>query len=122
MGCIFKSVGLITTREIPCMCILLNVLLFLMNQHLVKIKSLRNHDFQNLKQPELYFYILKVINCDDLDSWFKNIIPWFFMWLFEENSILSMENGKDNVAMEDNCLEEERSYDSNYCLRSVHCP
>jgi hypothetical protein len=32
-----------------------------------------------------------------------------------------MENGKDNVPIEDNCLEEKGSDDSNYCLRSEHC-
>jgi hypothetical protein len=26
------------------------------------------------------------------------------------------------LLIEDNCLEEERSDDSNYCLRLVHCP
>jgi hypothetical protein len=36
--------------------------------------------------------------------------------------ILSVKNGgNDNVQIEDNCLEEERSDDSKYCLRSVHC-
>jgi uncharacterized protein YecT (DUF1311 family) len=37
------------------------------------------------------------------------------------NSISSMENGKDNVPIEDNCLEEERSDDSNYCLMHTTC-
>jgi hypothetical protein len=36
-------------------------------------------------------------------------------------SILSIKNGHDNVPIEDNCLEEERSDDSKYCLKSVHC-
>ena len=35
------------------------------------------------------------------------------------NSILSIKNGKDCLPIEDNCLEEERSDDSNCCLRSV---
>jgi hypothetical protein len=33
--------------------------------------------------------------------------------------ILSIKNGKDTIPIEDNCLEEERSDDSNYCLRWV---
>ena len=30
-----------------------------------------------------------------------------------------MENGKGCLPFDDNCLEEERSDDSNYCLRTV---
>jgi hypothetical protein len=45
--------------------------------------------------------------------------------LYNHYSILSIKNGNDNdnVPIEDNCLEEERSDDSKskYCLRPVHC-
>ena len=41
------------------------------------------------------------------------------LWLQNCNSILSIKNGKDCLPIEDNCLEEERSDDSNCCLRSV---
>ncbi|KAF5303013.1 hypothetical protein FQR65_LT08342 [Abscondita terminalis] len=45
---------------------------------------------------------------DEIDAWHE-----------VNNSILSIENGKGFIPIEDSCLEEERSDDSNYCLRSV---
>lgn len=36
------------------------------------------------------------------------------------NSTLNIEKGKDSIPTEGNCLAEDHSYDSNYCVRSVY--